>query len=1304
MALLEKLSICGIRSFGPSTEEKIKFSTPLTLILGQNGCGKTTIIECLKFALTGDVPSGTGTGAGFVNDPNLSNRRSTKCSVKVKFKDCRGDYITIGKFAEVSLQGEKQMKFKSISPSVRWEESSGNGHIEDISSRCADINSYCSQKLNVSKAMLNNVIFCHQENSAWPLDEGKKLKEKFDEIFGSSEYNKCVDKVRKIIQTKTNNLKVLKEQLAHKDTIKNNVEQLQKSILLKSEQLSLIETFIKEKHKHLQPLQNRINEICKLEDEYNIICQDLAGLQKTYEALITRNEDLTKYIKIEYKGSDEELDNEIKNFNKNQENTKKHITEMEQKKNVLESKVKNCDEDLKQLNVDCSKIMWEKDLYNKALEKLNDLIEKSRVKFKVIAESDETHSEAVDKLKNVLSSEKFNLEKLQENNEITEREKQEDIDKIREKLAATKHDLKSKKEAIIQHQRKINEYNQKINNLAYSAQQLKEANKKINELEADLASIKSDFNEFEFQLEIDRLESQLSEREEHCKKLDREYEMLKQNRVIEHSIEKEKNLIIAKKAEIEEIRQRCDDDFKLLFASDMPKTNFQQSVKNIQCEQDKKLIEINECISKSEKELSSLETEVKNTKDTLREFKNQLKINIDKIEDQCKGKPFSQVLKQTYQKKEELQNETGAYRSEITLFDKYITKFQQESPCCPVCQTNFSQNRFAVPKIIQRLQQEIELLPSKLDQTETELKQEEEAYNKLQQLKPINDEISILQKTKIPDLQLKLQNQEENLNEKRVELAASREDKKNPMKLLEASKKVLSDVVVLDRLINEINCSEELLVNLENKLIKVSSNRTLNQTELELRKVKVELDDIRGMLKSKKNNFDMSKDHIQRVEKSLQVEKQKKANIESGTKEQPWLEKEIKNYSQNISDLEMEVHDLEDAIQCRFGELQNAEKVKAEIVTNNKIKLETMRTKIEDYGKNLNDISKLVNEVVYYEKSINSNNLQDILKKIDQKKSDIDKLQQAKKMLETKIAEKHQEEANQISKMRSLTDNQELRKNRKKGMELKNQIDELNGKIKGIGSNKSIVDEKIKLEGEISSLEREINVKIGEQERIKDDIEEKQKEVNKKENREAFEQHRYKFYEVQIEQLSITDLDRYVKVLENSILKFHQQKMEYINRTIRDLWRNIYKGNDIDYIEIQADGNVGGSKRRNYSYKVVQVKRGVELEMRGRCSAGQKVLSCLVIRIALAETFSTHCGILALDEPTTNLDRENIDSLCDALSNIITSRQTNSSFQLLIITHDEEFIRTLTRNQSVSHYYRVYRNTDGFSQIKREIL
>jgi len=43
MSYLTKLAIRGIRSFNPNEEETIEFMSPLTLILGQNGCGKTVI-------------------------------------------------------------------------------------------------------------------------------------------------------------------------------------------------------------------------------------------------------------------------------------------------------------------------------------------------------------------------------------------------------------------------------------------------------------------------------------------------------------------------------------------------------------------------------------------------------------------------------------------------------------------------------------------------------------------------------------------------------------------------------------------------------------------------------------------------------------------------------------------------------------------------------------------------------------------------------------------------------------------------------------------------------------------------------------------------------------------------------------------------------------------------------------------------------------------------------------------------------------------------------------------------------------
>lgn len=74
------------------------------------------------------------------------------------------------------------------------------------------------------------------------------------------------------------------------------------------------------------------------------------------------------------------------------------------------------------------------------------------------------------------------------------------------------------------------------------------------------------------------------------------------------------------------------------------------------------------------------------------------------------------------------------------------------------------------------------------------------------------------------------------------------------------------------------------------------------------------------------------------------------------------------------------------------------------------------------------------------------------------------------------------------------------------------------------------------------------------------------------------------------------------------------------------MWRDIYHGEDIEYIEIEAmvDGN-SKKKKKNYNYKIMMKKNTKNfgnkqemVEMRGRCSTGQKVLASIVIRLALA--------------------------------------------------------------------------------------
>ena len=106
------------------------------------------------------------------------------------------------------------------------------------------------------------------------------------------------------------------------------------------------------------------------------------------------------------------------------------------------------------------------------------------------------------------------------------------------------------------------------------------------------------------------------------------------------------------------------------------------------------------------------------------------------------------------------------------------------------------------------------------------------------------------------------------------------------------------------------------------------------------------------------------------------------------------------------------------------------------------------------------------------------------------------------------------------------------------------------------------------------------------------------------------------------------------------------------------------------------------------------------IDMRGRCSAGQRVLACIVIRLALAETFGVSCGCLALDEPTVNLDYRNKKGLAVALAQIVAQRSRQSNFQLIMITHDEEFI-LMMKTELAAHSN--FSMPENFFRVHREM-
>ncbi|KAH9680406.1 DNA repair protein RAD50 [Citrus sinensis] len=289
---------------------------------------------------------------------------------------------------------------------------------------------------------------------------------------------------------------------------------------------------------------------------------------------------------------------------------------------------------------------------------------------------------------------------------------------------------------------------------------------------------------------------------------------------------------------------------------------------------------------------------------------------------------------------------------------------------------------------------------------------------------------------------------------------------------------------------------------------------------------------------------------------------------------------------------------------------------------------------------------------------------------------------------------------NQDQIRRNIEDNLNYRETKAKVDKFASEIESLEERVLKIGGVSTFETELGKHLLERDRLLSEVNRCQGTMSVYQTNISRNKIDLKQAQYKDIDKRHFDQLIQLKTTEMANKDLDRYYNALDKALMRFHTMKMEEINKIIRELWQQTYRGQDIDYIRIHSDSEGAGT--RSYSYKVLMQTGDAELEMRGRCSAGQKVLASLIIRLALAETFCLNCGILALDEPTTNLDGPNAESLAAALHRIMEDRKGQENFQLIVITHDERFAQLIGQRQHAEKYYRVAKDDHQHSIIEAQ--
>lgn len=117
-----------------------------------------------------------------------------------------------------------KQEFKKMEQVLKAKDEKSGQEIS-INKNCAEMDRQVPLLMGVSNAILENVIFCHQEDTLWPFSDQANLKKIFDEIFDTTKYTKALTEMRNASKKYQKYSKEFKQEL---DLRKKDFEQYAK--------------------------------------------------------------------------------------------------------------------------------------------------------------------------------------------------------------------------------------------------------------------------------------------------------------------------------------------------------------------------------------------------------------------------------------------------------------------------------------------------------------------------------------------------------------------------------------------------------------------------------------------------------------------------------------------------------------------------------------------------------------------------------------------------------------------------------------------------------------------------------------------------------------------------------------------------------------------------------------------------------------------------------------------------------------------------------------------------------------------
>jgi len=315
-----------LRNFISHKETSIEFPPGLTVIIGRNGAGKTSILDAISYALFKEHGRG--------KDENVINRRSNSAQVQLTFS-------SRGRKYEITWNIQRRKRALATLKDL----TSGSAIFIDAGERTAIPE--LEKILGISKDVFLNAAYVRQGEIAKLLDaRPAERKEIISKLLGIEVLEKIWEGLRTPIKRLEERLEALTKEVERKKEVEEQLKAIELELSASRETLENVEKQISSLEKNLDNVQKQI----KLEEEkrsrYEKLREKIAEVEKAISAkrqeLVNKQHNLEIVRKAEEKSSKlEELREKRKNLRGEVETVEEEVAKLRAESERLDAVKKN---------------------------------------------------------------------------------------------------------------------------------------------------------------------------------------------------------------------------------------------------------------------------------------------------------------------------------------------------------------------------------------------------------------------------------------------------------------------------------------------------------------------------------------------------------------------------------------------------------------------------------------------------------------------------------------------------------------------------------------------------------------------------------------------------------------------------------------------------------------------------------------------------------------------------------------------------------------------------------------------------